>query len=69
MRRPRLRLKALSALLAAPALAAGVLLAAGGPAHAAANAGPGFPAQYAAPYAEVWNSPSAPGQRWATRPD
>ncbi|MFC4031940.1 ricin-type beta-trefoil lectin domain protein [Streptomyces polygonati] len=59
MRKPRLRLKALGALIATPALAAGVLLATGGTAHAAANPGPGFPAHYAAPYAEVWNSPSA----------
>ncbi|WP_328917230.1 MULTISPECIES: ricin-type beta-trefoil lectin domain protein [unclassified Streptomyces] len=59
MRKPRLRPKALLAAALAPALAAGVLLATGGTAHAAANAGPGFPAQYAAPYAEVWNSPSA----------
>ncbi|WNI14536.1 ricin-type beta-trefoil lectin domain protein [Actinacidiphila sp. ITFR-21] len=59
MRKPRLRLKALGALIAAPTLAAGVLLAAGGNAHAAANPGPGFPAHYSAPYAEVWNSPSA----------
>ncbi|BFV59475.1 hypothetical protein KCMC57_up45790 [Kitasatospora sp. CMC57] len=28
-------------------------------AHAAANPGPGFPAQYAAPYIETWKSPSA----------
>ncbi|WP_078901703.1 ricin-type beta-trefoil lectin domain protein [Actinacidiphila yeochonensis] len=55
----RPRLKTLGALLATPVLAAGALLAAGGTAHAAANAGPGFPTQYAAPYAEVWNSPSA----------
>ena len=58
MKRPRLRLKALGALLTAPLLAAGVLLATGTPAHAA-NPGPGFPAQYSAPYTEVWNSPSA----------
>jgi chitinase len=58
MRRPRL-IKALGALIASSALAAGVLLATGGAAQAAANPGPGFPAQYAAPYAEVWNSPSA----------
>jgi chitinase len=57
LRRPRL--KAVGAVLAAPTLAAGVLLATGGTAHAAANPGPGFPAQYAAPYAEVWNSPTA----------
>jgi chitinase len=59
MKRPRLRLKALGALIATTALAAGVLLATGGTAQAAANPGPGFPAHYAAPYAEVWNSPSA----------
>jgi chitinase len=59
MRRPRFGRKGIVALVAAPALAAGVLLATGGTAQAAANAGPGFPAQYAAPYAEVWNSPSA----------
>ncbi|WUH94822.1 ricin-type beta-trefoil lectin domain protein [Streptomyces sp. NBC_00433] len=59
MQRPRIALKTLGALTAVPALAAGLLLATGAPAHAAANPGPGFPAQYAAPYAEVWNSPSA----------
>ncbi|NUS14785.1 MAG: hypothetical protein HOY69_25875, partial [Streptomyces sp.] len=59
MQRPRIELKRLGALTAVPALAAGLLLATGGTAHAAANAGPGFPAQYAAPYAEVWNSPTA----------
>jgi chitinase len=59
MRRPRIGRKGLVALVAAPTLAAGVLLATGGTAQAAANPGPGFPAQYAAPYAEVWNSPTA----------
>jgi chitinase len=59
MQRPRIERKTLGALAAVPTLAAGLLLAAGAPAHAAANPGPGFPAQYAAPYAEVWNSPSA----------
>jgi chitinase len=59
MKRPSSWLKALGALTATPVLAAGALLAAGTPAHAAANPGPGFPAQYAAPYTEVWNSPSA----------
>ncbi|SHL39958.1 chitinase [Actinacidiphila paucisporea] len=59
MQRPRIALKTLGALTAVPTLAAGLLLATGAPAHAAANPGPGFPAQYAAPYAEVWNSPSA----------
>ncbi|WP_457029327.1 RICIN domain-containing protein [Kitasatospora sp. P5_F3] len=43
-----------AALLAVPL---GLLPAA--TAHAAANPGPGFPAQYAAPYVETWNSPSA----------
>ncbi|MBM9508174.1 chitinase [Actinacidiphila acididurans] len=73
MKRPRLRLKALGALAATPAMAAGLLLATGGQAHAAANAGPGFPAQYSAPYAETWNSPStlasarsATGQKYFT---
>ncbi|WP_327292203.1 RICIN domain-containing protein [Streptomyces sp. NBC_01198] len=59
MQKPRIGLKTLGALTAVPALAAGLLLATGAPAQAAANPGPGFPAQYAAPYAEVWNSPSA----------
>ncbi|WP_433888067.1 ricin-type beta-trefoil lectin domain protein [Streptomyces sp. CA-111067] len=59
MKRPSLKLKALGSLIAVPALAGGMLLAAGGTAQAAANPGPGFPAHYAAPYAEVWNSPSA----------
>ncbi|MFI0943575.1 ricin-type beta-trefoil lectin domain protein [Streptomyces sp. NPDC021020] len=59
MQRPRIGLKQLGALTAVPALAAGLLLAAGGTAQAAANPGPGFPAHFAAPYAEVWNSPSA----------
>jgi len=58
MKRPRLTLKALIALVAAPTLAAGALLATGGSAQAAANPGPGFPAQYSAPYAETWNSAS-----------
>jgi len=59
MTRPRPTLKAVGAMLGASALAAGVLLATGGTAQAAANPGPGFPAHYAAPYTEVWNSPSA----------
>jgi len=58
MKRPRLTLKAILALLTAPALAAGALLAIGGTAQAAANPGPGFPAQYSAPYAETWNAAS-----------
>lgn len=35
------------------------LLAAAPAANAAANPGPGFPAQYAAPYVETWGSPAA----------
>jgi chitinase len=48
-------------LLAAvlPLATAGLLIGTGSPAQAAANPGPGFPAQYAAPYVETWNSPSA----------
>ncbi|MFE0461637.1 ricin-type beta-trefoil lectin domain protein [Kitasatospora sp. NPDC058965] len=38
---------------------ASALLLAAPQAQAAANPGPGFPAQYAAPYVETWNSPSA----------
>jgi chitinase len=50
------------ALFAAPAAQAAV--------HpAAANAGPGFPAHYAAPYAELWNSPSAMAQAEAATGD
>ena len=52
-------LRALPATIAAPVLAAGLLLAAGAPADAAANPGPGFPTQYAAPYVETWGSASA----------
>ncbi|MFC8450140.1 ricin-type beta-trefoil lectin domain protein [Kitasatospora sp. NPDC057223] len=44
-----------TALLAGLAGALGVVT----PAHAAANPGPGFPAQFAAPYVETWNSPAA----------
>lgn len=55
MRRP----SRLTALLAPLALAAGTLLAAAPAANAAANPGPGFPAQYAAPYVETWGSPAA----------
>jgi chitinase len=39
--------------------AAAVVAATAGPAAAAANPGPGFPAHYAAPYAEMWNDPSS----------
>jgi chitinase len=50
-----------AALLAAslPLASAALLLGSSGPAQAAANPGPGFPAHYSAPYAEMWNSPSA----------
>ncbi|PYC69066.1 hypothetical protein C7C46_28570, partial [Streptomyces tateyamensis] len=39
--------------------AASAVLLAAPQAQAAANPGPGFPAQYAAPYVETWNSPGA----------
>ncbi|WP_127353800.1 chitinase [Actinacidiphila soli] len=42
-----------------PLASLGLLLAGSTTAHAAANPGPGFPAHYAAPYVETWNSPSA----------
>ncbi|TJZ96496.1 chitinase [Actinacidiphila oryziradicis] len=42
-----------------PLASLGLLLAGSNTAHAAANPGPGFPAHYAAPYVETWNSPSA----------
>ncbi|MEV7323158.1 ricin-type beta-trefoil lectin domain protein [Streptomyces sp. NPDC093970] len=51
--------RALTAIPAVLATAATVLVATGGSASAAANPGPGFPAHYAAPYVETWNSPSA----------
>ncbi|MGW1530450.1 RICIN domain-containing protein [Streptomyces sp. NPDC002159] len=51
-------LRALTTALAILALAATAVVATGGTASAAANPGPGFPAQYAAPYIETWNSPS-----------
>ncbi|MEU2631014.1 ricin-type beta-trefoil lectin domain protein [Kitasatospora sp. NPDC007106] len=44
--------------VALPATAAALLIAGGSPAAAAANPGPGFPAHFAAPYLETWNSPS-----------
>ncbi|MGW9032895.1 hypothetical protein ACWGQ5_55085 [Streptomyces sp. NPDC055722] len=40
-------------------LASVSLLSAAPDAQAAANPGPGFPAQYVAPWVETWNSPSA----------
>ncbi|GAA0681896.1 hypothetical protein GCM10010193_39500 [Kitasatospora atroaurantiaca] len=53
------RLPHAAALAASLALASGALLATAPQASAAANPGPGFPAHYAAPYVETWNSPSA----------
>lgn len=44
--------------VAVPATVAAMLVAGAGQASAAANPGPGFPAQYAAPYLETWNSPN-----------
>jgi chitinase len=49
----------LAGIGAVPVVAAAVLSATAGPAAAAANPGPGFPAHYAAPYAEMWNDPSS----------
>ncbi|MFI5754030.1 ricin-type beta-trefoil lectin domain protein [Streptomyces sp. NPDC051569] len=51
--------RALATVPAVLALAATAVIATGASAGAAANPGPGFPAQYAAPYVETWNSPSA----------
>ncbi|MFD3457594.1 ricin-type beta-trefoil lectin domain protein [Streptomyces sp. NPDC058691] len=51
--------RTLAAVPAVLAMAATAVVATGGSASAAANPGPGFPAQYAAPYVETWNSPSA----------
>ncbi|MFJ7631368.1 ricin-type beta-trefoil lectin domain protein [Streptomyces sp. NPDC097595] len=57
---PRSRSRWLTALLGVvPLAAAGLVATAAAPASAAANPGPGFPAHYAAPYAEMWNSPSS----------
>jgi len=54
-------------------LTGGLLLAGAGSAAAAANPGPGFPAHFAAPYLETWNSPNvmadvrnATGQKYFT---
>ncbi|WLQ36888.1 ricin-type beta-trefoil lectin domain protein [Streptomyces castrisilvae] len=55
---PRSRSRWLAAVLGVLPLAAATLVATAAPASAAANPGPGFPAHYAAPYAEMWNSPS-----------
>src|SRR5882672_7766936 len=56
---PRYQLKkVLAAVVTFPLAAAGLMFATSSPAAAAANPGPGFPAHYAAPYAEMWLSPS-----------
>ncbi|MFG2476292.1 RICIN domain-containing protein [Streptomyces fagopyri] len=55
----RSAVRALATTPAVLAMAATAVVAAGGSASAAANPGPGFPAHYAAPYVETWNSPSA----------
>jgi chitinase len=57
----RLLKRALAVAPAVLALAGASVVASGAAAEAApaANAGPGFPAHFAAPYAETWNSPSA----------
>jgi chitinase len=57
---PRPRTKGLIAAAGAlPLAAAAIMFATTGSASAAANPGPGFPAHYAAPYAEMWNSSSS----------
>jgi len=55
-RLPRKRLLVSAALL--PLATATVVFGTQLAASAAANPGPGFPAHYAAPYAEMWNNPS-----------
>jgi chitinase len=50
--------RVLIAAAAFPLAALGLMFGTGSPASAAANPGPGFPAHYAAPYAELWNAPS-----------
>ncbi|MEU1528576.1 ricin-type beta-trefoil lectin domain protein [Streptomyces fagopyri] len=55
----RSAVRALATAPAVLAMAATAVVAAGGSASAAANPGSGFPAHYAAPYIETWNSPSA----------
>ncbi|HEY2796208.1 MAG TPA: glycosyl hydrolase family 18 protein, partial [Micromonosporaceae bacterium] len=70
---PWSRPKRALAVLAASALAtAGIVVSAASPA-VAANAGPGFPAHYAAPYAEMWlpattmvNAMNATGNKYFT---
>ncbi|MFI9785549.1 RICIN domain-containing protein [Kitasatospora sp. NPDC051984] len=50
--------RTLAAAVALPATVAAMLVAGAGPASAAANPGPGFPAHFAAPYLETWNPTS-----------
>jgi len=57
MTRPSIK-RLVVALGALPLAAAALVGVTAGSASAAANPGPGFPAQYAAPYAEMWNNPS-----------
>ena len=54
----RRSLRTLAVAAAVPLAAAGIAFAVSSPALAAANPGPGFPAHYSAPYAEMWLSPS-----------
>ena len=56
-----MRRSVLNTMIAAavPLVSAGAMIMAAPAAQAAANPGPGFPAHFSAPYAEVWNSPSA----------
>lgn len=56
---PWSRLKKTLVAAAIPIVSGGLLLGSSPVANAAANPGPGFPAHYAAPYVETWNSPSA----------
>jgi chitinase len=56
---PWLRTKRTLIAASIPLGSVALLFGTGSPAQAAANPGPGFPAHYAAPYAELWNSPSA----------
>ena len=58
-RTPRSTFTRVLTAVAVPLASAGMLLGSSGAAHAAANPGPGFPAHYAAPYVETWNSASA----------
>jgi chitinase len=52
------RIPLLVSAVLTPLAVAGVLVGSQVAASAAANPGPGFPARFAAPYAEMWNDPS-----------